>query len=132
MASHNDVHGAPVLPQMIEGMDPDLILSLGSMIEFVGPMTGRIGDVPYITFVQYGVKAEGESPYPDDETRCWTQAEAVWRFRKAFVEYLLAHPSSQIAWRRKPTAEQNAAGDWVVTCRFALLGQIHQPLQAVA
>lgn len=134
MAHHNNVHGEPIVPQFISqsGMALEVKGALEDLIEFIGPYTHKVGDVPYITFTQYGVKAEGANRYPDDETRCWTEAEAMWRFRRAFLAYLVEHPARQLAWRCKPTLENGSDGDFIVRCRFALLGKIETPLMAVA
>lgn len=102
-------------------MDSDAALRLGQLLEFDGPPTNCVGETPYQTLTQYGVKEEGESIYPDSETRCWTEAEAIWRFKRTFFAYLLERPAGQLAWRARPRVEQGPDGDYVVRCRFALL-----------
>jgi hypothetical protein len=140
MKYHDDVHGKPLIPDMIEAVRADdhrgyerAYTTLSDLQEFLGPFVSEIGDVQYISFTQYGVKDfERGSIYPDAETRCWTPAEAMWRFRRAFIAYLMEHPAKQIAWRCPPMLEQHSAGDYVVRCRFALLGTVETPLKAVA
>lgn len=133
MTHHDDIHGAPILREMVAltGFDPS-DYAITDMVEFIGPCASKVGDVPYVTLTQYGVKEEGASMYPDDTIRCWSEAQAMWWFRRTFIAYLKANPARQIAWRSKPRVEQGAEGDFVVRCRFALLGEARVGLQAVA
>jgi hypothetical protein len=124
MAQHNDIHGEPIVHGILRAMQRyTWPAHLDDIIEFTGPFVYAIGKTPYISFTQYGVKEEGRAPYLDEETRCWTEAEALWRFRRAFIGYLEEHPARQLAWRSKPKVEQSQDGDYVVRCRFALLGE---------
>jgi hypothetical protein len=103
--------------------DSSLALKL-DLQEFDGPATTSIGMTPYVTLTQFGVKEVGQPTYPDNGTRHWDRAEAVFHFKRVFWEYYVANVTDdvrQLAWRDRPKAEQSADGDWIVRCRFALL-----------
>lgn len=95
---------------------------VSTLIEFDGPFVHRIGEIPYISMTQFGIKEQGSSPYIDDK-RCWTPSEAAYLFRQRLWRHLIEHPAEQLAWRERPRLGRREEGDWLVYCRFALLGQ---------
>lgn len=99
---------------LIDALTPDII-------EFDGPATRCIGEKPYVTLTQFGVKGEGESAYPDDKTRHWVEAEAIWHFKRMLSRLLSEGGAQQLAWRQRPEVTQGPDGDYLVRCRLALL-----------
>ncbi len=65
---------------------------------FDGPSMRAVGAVPYITFTSYGVKQEGEPTV--DGPLYWTEAEAIYRWKKLLAPFINSAKPDQIAWRR--------------------------------
>lgn len=101
--------------------DREMTVRLRDLVEFDGPATAHVAGNVYDTLTQYGLKKEGWSAYPENEPRCWTEAEAIWRFKHALRDYLVAHEGSQLAWRNRPTVTKSDDGDYVVRCRLAVV-----------
>lgn len=117
------------LREALGDLDYDSSISkLIDVVEFDGPQVSTIAGNKYVTLTQYGVRAEGASAYPDEDKRCWTEAEAWWRFKRALWTHLLNEIQSganikQFAWRERPFAQQAPDGDFIVRCRFAVIGE---------
>lgn len=94
------------------------------LIEFDGPPFGKCNGIPYISFNQWGPREQGQNNAPSWDAKCWTEAEAVFRFRHAFFAHLLANPAKYLAWRYRPELAQDVNGDWKVYARFVLLDEV--------
>ncbi len=94
---------------------------LRDLMEFDGPPWSKCEGVPYISFNQWGAREQGQNNAPAWDAKCWTEAEAIFRFRHEFFTHLITHPAKRLVWRDRPRIEQGPDGDWRVFARFALL-----------